>query len=143
MPTSWFNRLMFSYLPILIIVPAVLMILFFIGSAELSKKETAKANEVFSRQAVQSLDYSFRSISEMMNREILSNEFTPFFSASANPYLSANEISTRLGRIKLSNPLIDSLYVYRLADETVLSNLSIGRLEDYMNVVEQSAAQNR
>ncbi|GGO03764.1 AraC family transcriptional regulator [Saccharibacillus kuerlensis] len=131
MSRSWFNRLTFSYLPILIIVPAILMLLFFIGSAELSKRETARANEVFSRQAVQSLDYSFRSIGEMMNREILSGEFYPFFSASENPYLAANEASTRLARLKLSNPLIDSLYVYRLSDGTVLSHLSIGQLEEF------------
>jgi len=128
---SWFNRLTFSYLPILIIVPAVLMLLFFVGSAELSKRETARANEVFSRQAVQSLDYSFRSIGEMMNREIVSGEFESFFSASANPYLAANETSTRLVRLKLTNPLIDSLYVYRVSDGTVLGNLSIGRLENF------------
>lgn len=131
MSKSWFNRLTFSYLPILIIVPVILMILFFVGSAELSKRETARANEVFSRQAVQSLDYSFRSISEMMNREILSGEFDPFFSTSENPYLTANDASTRLGRLKLTNPLIDSLYVYRMSDGVVLSNLSIGRVEDF------------
>ncbi|MEJ8305460.1 AraC family transcriptional regulator [Saccharibacillus sacchari] len=131
MSRSWFNRLTFSYLPILIIVPAILMILFFIGSAELSKRETARANEVFSRQAVQSLDYSFRSIGEMMNREITSGEFSSFFSASENPYLAADEASRRLARLKLTNPLIDSIYVYRLSDEAVLSNLSFGRLDSF------------
>lgn len=141
MSRSWFNRLTFSYLPILIIVPAVLMLLFFAGSAELSKRETARANEVFARQAVQSLDYSFRSIGEMMNREIVSGEFDAFFSASANPYLAANEASTRLVRLKLSNPLIDSLYVYRVSDGTVLSNLSIGRLANFADraFVEQAS----
>ncbi|NGZ74412.1 AraC family transcriptional regulator [Saccharibacillus alkalitolerans] len=131
MSRSWFNRLTFSYLPILIIVPAILMILFFLGSAELSKRETARANAVFSRQAVQSLDYSFRSIGEMMNREISSGEFHAFFSASENPYLAANDASTRLARLKLTNPLIDSIYIYRLSDGTVLSNQSIGRLETF------------
>ncbi|WP_143536086.1 AraC family transcriptional regulator [Saccharibacillus sp. O23] len=141
MSRSWFNRLTFSYLPILIIVPAVLMLLFFAGSAELSKRETARANEVFSRQAVQSLDYSFRSIGEMMNREIVSGEFDAFFSSSANPYLAANETSTRLVRLKLTNPLIDSLYVYRVSDGTVLGNLSIGRLENFADrkFVEQAS----
>lgn len=141
MSRSWFNRLTFSYLPILIIVPAVLMLLFFAGSAELSKRETARANEVFARQAVQSLDYSFRSIGEMMNREIVSGEFDAFFSASANPYLAANEASTRLVRLKLTNPLIDSLYVYRVSDGTVLSNLSIGRLANFADraFVEQAS----
>lgn len=131
MSRSWFNRLTFSYLPILIIVPAILMILFFVGSAELSKRETARANEVFSRQAVQSLDYSFRSIGEMMNREITSGEFYAFFSDSENPYLAADEASRRLARLKLTNPLIDSIYVYRLADDAVLSNLSFGQLESF------------
>jgi len=128
---SWFNRLTFSYLPILIIVPAILMILFFVGSAELSKRETARANEVFSRQAMQSLDYSFRAIGEMMNREISSGEFYAFFSASENPYLAADEASKRLARLKLTNPLIDSIYVYRLADDAVLSNLSFGQLATF------------
>ncbi|OWA37280.1 hypothetical protein B9G55_04240 [Saccharibacillus sp. O16] len=139
---SWFNRLTFSYLPILIIVPAVLMLLFLAGSAELSKRETARANEVFSRQAVQSLDYSFRSIGEMMNREIVSGEFESFFSASANPYLAANEASTRLVRLKLTNPLIDSLYLYRLSDGTVLGNQSIGSLENFPDrvFIERAAA---
>ncbi|CAM3959203.1 AraC family transcriptional regulator [Saccharibacillus endophyticus] len=131
MSRSWFNRLTFSYLPILVVVPAILMILFFVGSSELSKRETARANEVFSRQAVQSLDYSFRSIGEMMNREITSGEFSSFFSASENPYLAADEASRRLARLKLTNPLIDSIYVYRLADDAVLSNLSFGRLAGF------------
>ncbi|MWJ30223.1 cache domain-containing protein, partial [Saccharibacillus sp. WB 17] len=131
MSGTWFNRLMFSYLPILVIVPVILLILFFAGSAELSKRETARANAVFSRQAVQSLDYSFRSINEMMNREILSGEFDSFFSAAANPYLAANDASTRLARLKLTNPLIDSLYVYRLSDGTVLDNLSIRKLATF------------
>ena len=131
MSRRWFNRLTFSYLPILIIVPVILMVLFFLGSSELSKRETARANEVFSRQAVQSLDYSFRSISEMMNREILAGEFQSFFSASDNPYLAAHDASTRLARLKLTNPLIDSLYICRLSDGVVLSNLSIGRTEEF------------
>jgi two-component system, response regulator YesN len=128
---SWYNRLLISYMPIFIIVPSLLLVIFYFGSAELSQKETAKANEVFSRQAVQSLDYSFRAISEMMNREIISNEFEPFFSDTGNPYIAAHNASTRLIQLKLSNPLIDSLYLYRLSDKVVLSHQSISPLEQF------------
>lgn len=128
---SWYNRLLISYMPIFIIVPLLLLVIFYFGSAELSRKETAKANEVFSRQAMQSLDYSFRAINEMMNREIISNEYEPFFSAAGNPYIAANNASTRLNQLKLSNPLIDSLYLYRLSDKVVLTHQSIHPLDQF------------
>ncbi|SDD64019.1 Helix-turn-helix domain-containing protein [Paenibacillus sp. UNCCL117] len=133
MSTSWFNRLLISYIPIFIFVPAILLVIFMLGSAELSKKETARANEVFSRQALQSLDFSLRAINEMMNREIISNEFDLFLSGGGNPYISANEVTLRLTQLKLSNPLIDSLYLYRASDGVVLSHQSMQPLEQFFD----------
>ncbi|MDQ1914699.1 helix-turn-helix domain-containing protein [Paenibacillus sp. GD4] len=139
MATSWFNRLLISYIPIFIFVPAILLVIFMLGSAELSKKETARANEVFSSQALQSLDFSLRAINELMNREIISNEFDLFFSNGGNPYITANEAALRLHQLKLSNPLIDSLYLYRISDRVVLSHQSMQPLEQFFdrNYIEQ------
>ncbi|HZG78831.1 MAG TPA: helix-turn-helix domain-containing protein [Paenibacillus sp.] len=131
MTNNWYNRLLLSYIPIFIIVPLVLIIIFLLGTAELTRKETIRANEVFSGQASQSLEYSLRAINEMMNREIISNGFKPFFTQSGNPYLAANEVSRKLNEIKLSNPLIDSLYLYRRADGVVLGHQSMHSADQF------------
>jgi len=131
MANNWYNRLLLSYIPIFIIVPLVLIIIFLLGAAEMTRKETVRANEVFSGQATQSLEYSLRAINEMMNREIISNGFTPFFTKSGNPYIAANEVSRKLNEIKLSNPLIDSLYLYRHLDGVVLGHQSMQTMDQF------------
>ncbi|TLS52782.1 helix-turn-helix domain-containing protein [Paenibacillus antri] len=131
MEKNWYNRLLLSYIPIFIIVSLVLIIIFLLGAAEMTRKETVRANEVFSGQATQSLEYSLRAINEMMNREIISNGFTPFFTKSGNPYIAANEVSRKLNEIKLSNPLIDSLYLYRHQDGVVLGHQSMQTADQF------------
>ncbi|HZG86466.1 helix-turn-helix domain-containing protein [Paenibacillus sp.] len=131
MPKNWYNRLLLSYIPIFVIVPLVLIIIFLLGAAEMTRKETVRANEVFSGQASQSLEYSLRAINEMMNREIISNGFKSFFAQSGNPYLAANEVSRKLNEIKLSNPLIDSLYLYRHVDGVVLGHQSMHAADQF------------
>lgn len=124
MNTSWFRRLLLSYLPVFFVVTSILFFLFIQAFNEQNRREAMKANEFLASQVVQYLDNSLRSIDYKVLREILTNpELKDYFGpAGVHPVYSAIQAVNVIDEIKIEYPLIHSMYLVRYLDETVLSN---------------------
>ncbi|MFD0712758.1 AraC family transcriptional regulator [Paenibacillus sp. GCM10027626] len=132
MHKPWFKKLLLSYLPVLIGISAVLICIFMLAAIEEGKREAARANQVFARQVLQSVDSSLRTVDQMMLNELGSNEaWSNFFNppAGANKYLIEYELSNKLFGIVGNYPLIDSIYLVRLGDQIVMTNYSMLRFD--------------
>lgn len=135
MKKSWLQRLLLSYLPLFGIIMITLIIIFFLASAETSKRQTLRANLLFTEQASQTVEYSLRAIDQYVTGELSTKEnWEPFFTkADSNKYLTEFEISRKLTQMKTSYPWIDSLYLVRWEDQTVLGNQTMLPLNDFMD----------
>jgi two-component system response regulator YesN len=124
MKKSWFYRLLLSYLPIFLAIVSVLIFIFFFAISEIAKKRVQEANDVLARQIMQNIDYSLQTIEQMTIKEVTNDESVKSFmmmNSSDNVYWLNRELSLRLAEIMGNYPLIDSIYVYRAADRTLLS----------------------
>lgn len=124
MNASWFRRLLLSYLPVFFIVTSILFFLFIQVFNEQNRREALKANEFLASQVVQYLDSSLRSIDYKVLREILTDQQLKdyFEPTGTNPVFSTIQAVEVMDRIKIEYPLIDSIYLVRYRDGTVLSN---------------------
>ncbi|RTE08366.1 helix-turn-helix domain-containing protein [Paenibacillus whitsoniae] len=131
----WLQRLLLSYLPLFSTFMITLIIIFFLASAEASKKQTIRANQLFTEQASQTVDYTLRAIDQFVTGDLSTKEiWEPFFKKNgSNKYLEEFEVSQKLTQMKTSYPWIDSLYLVRLGDQTVLGNQAMSPLSDYMD----------
>jgi two-component system response regulator YesN len=134
MKKTWFNRLLLSYFPILFIT--ITMIIFVAVSIinEISVRETEKANQIFSRYVIDSMDTSLHGIEQMVLEEMGNNDdLKAFFEPndSADQRLVNYAVSRELGKIVSDNPMIHSLYLYRNQDQTVISKSLIEKLDNF------------
>jgi two-component system response regulator YesN len=135
-----FFRLLTTYLPILYVVIFVLIFVFFMTVNQLSQRQTVKANEAFSHYTLQRLDSLLANIDQIVNAEITNNKELNSYvylknDVELNPYLLSSKVSDRFRQIKLSFPLIYSIYLYRNIDMNVLSSdmlLPLDRFGDRM-----------
>lgn len=124
----WFKRLLLSYLPVFLGIATVLSILFVYAAIGVGRNEAVRANRVFASQVLQSIDYSLRTVDQMMLNELgMNGVWNKFFEPSPqdNRYLAEYELSNRLVGIVDNNPLIDSVYLVRFADQMVMTNYSM------------------
>jgi two-component system response regulator YesN len=129
-----FNRHFLSYVPVIFITTTMIIFLFISMISEISIKETEKANEVFSKYVLNSMDTTLHSIERLILEEMENNEnFNSFF--EPNPSSDHNminyEASTEIGKIIRENPLIFSIYLYRQKDETIISRSFISKKNDF------------
>ncbi|WP_199624683.1 AraC family transcriptional regulator [Paenibacillus alkalitolerans] len=131
---KWFNRLLMSYLPIFLILMIALSVIYYLAAAEISQKQVVRANQIFSEQVVQSIDYSLRTIENVINNELISKiNWDPFFNPEQNDnrYIIEYEISKKLSQMKQSYPMIDSIYLIRKHDRQVLSDQSMFNVNSF------------
>ncbi|MFC3772881.1 helix-turn-helix domain-containing protein [Paenibacillus sp. GCM10012303] len=124
MKKHWFNRFLVSYLPIFIFINSVLVFIFFLVLSDQVRSQAVKANQAAAEQALQSVDYSLRSVHEMVMKEFRINEdLQQFFieTAAPSPIVHA-KVSSLLSGMTLSNDLIHNIYLYRDYDRRVLTN---------------------
>ncbi|MGG1516657.1 helix-turn-helix domain-containing protein [Paenibacillus oryzisoli] len=123
MKKTGYRRLLFSYAPIFFFLVTVLLIVFFISIYEMTRKEAERANGVFAEHVMQTLNYSLKSVDQLMIKEILTNEtFAKFFAPghSTDSYLSY-EVSEKMKDLMNTVPYVHSAYLYRRDDNMVLS----------------------
>ncbi|MFD0711554.1 helix-turn-helix domain-containing protein [Paenibacillus sp. GCM10027626] len=124
MRKTWFNRLLLSYMPVFIFVVTFIFFVFFQVFSEQSRKEAIKSNEMLSLQAMQLIDTSLKAIDTTVLREIAASEdLRSFFKSRQgdDPYIAIRAVN-KMKDMMSYNPLIDSLYLVRYADNFVLSN---------------------
>lgn len=66
---KWYYRLLFSYMPVLLVVSCAVILAALIGFSERFEKEVRQANETYSQVIVQFVDYSLGNIDSSMIKE--------------------------------------------------------------------------
>lgn len=122
MRRNWLNRLLLSYLPVFVLVVCLFMIVGVMQLNELSRQDAAKSSRAYARNLQNNLDMSLRSIEMMMIGTIGNNAtMTAFAGRESSPQFNI-ELSGLLQSMAGTNALIDSIYVYRASDGTIVSD---------------------
>ncbi|MDF2650461.1 MAG: hypothetical protein K0Q73_6266 [Paenibacillus sp.] len=130
-----YHRWLLSYLPVFLAIISILIFLFFTAMGNFSKQQAAKANEVFARNALQTIDSLLKFSEEMVVKEILTNEMIRLFfdgSEPSDPYKDY-QISQRIRDLSTYLLSVDSIYLYRSSDQVVLTPgtmIQIGQFAD-------------
>lgn len=131
MKNTWLNRLLLSYIPIFLVVFSVLVFLFVLVLGEQAKRQAVSTNRIIAEQINQSVDNSLRSISDQIVKELRSSEAIRDFYKMPNDPLVNKRASAILNNIVLSNELIDQVYLYRIADNRVLSDSTMMGIDSF------------
>ncbi|MFD0961108.1 helix-turn-helix domain-containing protein [Paenibacillus chungangensis] len=124
MRNKWQLRLLFSYIPVFLIIVLFIMAMVYLVLIEISKNQTRRSHEVFTNQVMQSIDFQLKAIDQLMMKEIRNNnQFRQFLQGNNmdDPY-TIYEVSRDLTAIVQSTNLIDSIYIVRLSDWMVISD---------------------
>ncbi|KPV55988.1 hypothetical protein QJ48_30130 [Paenibacillus sp. A3] len=134
MRRNWFQRLLLSYLPVFLAVAAALILLSVFSAGELAKKEAVRANQVFAQHVMQLVDQTMRTVDRQLIKEIQTNEkLAKFYKSreSERTALDLYETSGKLREIIVNTPFIDSIYLVRASDRTVLSPHLMAGIEQF------------
>lgn len=136
MSKQWFNRLLLSYLPIFFVITSLLLLIAILSVSELSRKATEQANAASAAHAMALLDNSLKAVDDVILKEIQSNAaLGQFFypPAGGNSFYSVYEPSSLLRTLitGVQSIRIDSIYLYRIADGTVLTANTILPLDTF------------
>jgi two-component system response regulator YesN len=133
MKSRWFQKMILSYLPLFFIVVSVLVFIFFLAVNQVAEEENNRANEQFAKHIMQSVDNELGSVQDtLLSNVFFSDKVQLFF----NPLFAEDtglnyELSQILQSFASSNSLVDSIYVYRLSDQMVLSNSIFVQADEY------------
>lgn len=128
---TWFRRLLFSYVTIFLFIVPLLMFILLMAFSELSRKTAIESNKIFTKQVLQSLDNQMKLIDNTITNEIASDDtLLGFFNPALqnDRYYSGYLSSVKVKSLMATMPLIDSIYLYRLSDDTVQTPYSVSKL---------------
>lgn len=134
MKKTWFNRLLLSYVPVIFVTTTILIFISVSIISDRSIKETEKANGIFSKYVIDSMDSSLHNIEQMILEEIGSRKsLNDFFEPIPldDPKLVNYEASKELDKMIREYPMIHSIYLYREQDQTVIARSMIAKLDDF------------
>lgn len=122
MQQSWFRRLLMSYFPIFLITITVIVFLSFLMVNEISRKETAKADGVSTRFIMENLERSVNDVEMNLLKEVETNpSYAAYMNSPSNDEQLIYALAPRLRTLIAGNDLIESIYLYRDADSSVLT----------------------
>jgi two-component system response regulator YesN len=136
MNKTWFNRLLFSYVPIFFFIISFLFFVFFQVLNERTQQDTLRANEALNTQAIQLIDYSLKAIDYLMVSEFSKrsekSDMVRFFEQEGQPaaYFTYQIIES-IQKMKQSNPLIHNMYLVRMKDGAVLSEHTVSTIANF------------
>lgn len=123
MNSSWFRKLLLSYLPVFFVVVTILFVVFFQSLNEQNRKEAIKANEFLTQQVVLFTDNSLKTLNYQVLRDTLTADEVRLFFNTDNSDVYRNIQATKLmDDWKLNYAIIDSVYLIRLKDNFVLGD---------------------
>ncbi|NOU86540.1 helix-turn-helix domain-containing protein [Paenibacillus sp. LMG 31460] len=128
---TWFRRLLFSYVTIFLFIVPLLMFILLMAFSELSRKTAVESNTIFTKQVLQSVDNQMKLIDNTITNEIASDDtLLGFFNPAlrSDRYYSGYMSSVKVKSLMATMPLIDSIYLYRLSDDTVQTPYSVSKL---------------
>lgn len=133
MNRNWFHRMLLAYTPAFFIVIFVLFLIFFKILNDQSRQEALKVNESLAGQAYLYVDKSLKEIDQRVLRESLINKsFQQFLNQKDMSNVPVNlEAYKSLQELKIAYPIIESAYLVRYNDQSVLSLSTITKVSDY------------
>lgn len=133
MNRNWFHRMLLAYTPVFFIIILVLFFIFFQVLNDQSKREAVNINESLAGQAYRYIDRSLKEIDHRVLRESLINQsFKAFLDEQDIADVPVNlEAYKALQELKINYPMIDSAYLVRDHDKTVLSLSTVTKISDY------------
>ncbi|MEK3890031.1 helix-turn-helix domain-containing protein [Bacillus sp. FSL K6-3431] len=130
---NWFRRMLMAYTPVFFIVIFILFLIFFQALNDQSRQEALNINESLAGQAYRYVDRSLKEIDHKVLRESLINEsFQHFLNEQGMSNVPVNlEALKSLQELKINYPIIDSVYLVRYSDQSVLSLGMMGKVSDF------------
>ncbi|MBE1442887.1 helix-turn-helix domain-containing protein [Paenibacillus sp. OAS669] len=122
MQKKWLYRFILSYIPIFFAVIFCLMLLFFLGVNEWTKKQSLNAYHVYSQQVMHIVDSTLQNIDTLASKNLLLNpKVAAYFenTGEQSPY-SYYGVTEVLLDFVAPLPMIDSIYLYRATDGKIL-----------------------
>ncbi|WP_168122382.1 AraC family transcriptional regulator [Paenibacillus sp. HB172176] len=129
-----FRKMLFSYLPIFYLIIIIIFLVSTLMIRESSQKQILKTNEAFASHAVSILEQTLKFVEASMINEIDQNENLMdyvYASDRFDKYYYANQVSDRFNSIVVNNKWIQSIYLYRFDDDTVLSSSLSTKVGEY------------
>lgn len=136
MEKTWYNRLLMSYFPILFITVSIIIFVSVSMMSEFSIKETEKANRIFAKYVIDSMETSLKAVERVILEEAgNSDAFYDFFEMKNkwDAGVVYYETSKEIHKILDDNPLIQSIYLYRAQDQLVLTTNAIQQLSSFQD----------
>ncbi|MBA2938605.1 AraC family transcriptional regulator [Paenibacillus sp. CGMCC 1.16610] len=131
MRRNWFHRLLLSYLPVFILIVCLFVFIGIVQLNDLSRKEAMKSSQVYVQNIQNSIDMSLRSIEIMMLETITRNVKLTTFAGMESDSSFIIELSQLLQSMTTSNAWIDSVYIYRSGDGTIVSDKTILKIDQF------------
>lgn len=123
MNQNWFTRMLLLYMPVFLIVPAFLFFVFFQHLSDMNHKNAERANQFLAEQAQLMVDSSLSALDQKVTLEMLRNQsvLRYFSEADVSDMTLQVSVMNLLQELKLTNPLIHSIYMVRAIDQSVLN----------------------
>ncbi|MEK3724246.1 AraC family transcriptional regulator [Paenibacillus sp. FSL H8-0034] len=133
MQKKWLYRLILSYIPIFFAVVFCLMLVFFLTTSEMMKKQTLRGNLLFAGQVMQIVDSTLHNIDTLASKNLLLNDKVAsyFKSPSGQAPYEYYEVTGAVRDFMTPLPMIDSVYLYRAADNKVLMHHFVSELPQF------------
>jgi len=131
MEQKWFHRLLYSYLHVFFVIVTALIAIFFIALIQQTREQARKVNEHFTVNLMQSIDSAFANIDYLLTDAMKRDDWIQNFMERKLIEYPDNRYVTRLSRLAAEIPLVDSIYLYRLSDQIVMSQFMELSLEQF------------
>ncbi|GIO92531.1 helix-turn-helix domain-containing protein [Paenibacillus lactis] len=130
---NWYRKLLLSYFPIFLITITIIVFLSFIMFNEASREEAAKANGISTRFIMEDLDRSINAIEmDVLNEVETSSLYSSYlFSDPSSDQNLMHSLVKRLRGLQTGSGLIESVYLYRHSDQSVLTTSGQSPLQSF------------
>ncbi|HEY4432640.1 MAG TPA: helix-turn-helix domain-containing protein [Paenibacillus sp.] len=120
---NWLTHFMLSYFPIFLLITSLLISICFLSISYLTKKSAVSASKEYLKFVQESVDYRIQNIDEYTLNQIENDVMLKEFIKNTNDgnYFTDYLVSQKLYEFKKFSSLIDSVYLYRHADKSVIS----------------------
>ncbi|WP_219836205.1 helix-turn-helix domain-containing protein [Paenibacillus sp. R14(2021)] len=134
MPQNWYFRLLISYFPVFLFTISILIFVSFIVVNDISRSETEKADKISTGYTVDSVNRIFQEAEMTVLNEAATNrnyvQFLDMNALNSDSFVAYNVVNS-VRTIEKNNAFIDSIYLFRISDRTVLTSSGIKDLDSF------------
>jgi two-component system response regulator YesN len=138
MKKTWYYRLLFSYMPVFLLIISFLFFIFFQILSERAQQDAASVYTSINNQSLLTVEQTLQSIDHfMVTKQTRNNNpsdfnMLNFFNQSDQPstYFTY-QVTQEFNNMKQLNPFIHSLYLVRDSDGYVLSSNTVAPLQSF------------